>query len=341
MRNSLKVRGLLAAAILCSAPVAAHAQTLWTTAYANAAACRTYAATHGAEPVSRTIQGHKWPHTEGGGIEFIDHTAKHLNAAALGRANDRDLAQRLVAASQSGALTRLDFEGPGGSSPAFVSAILVRNVAFALSYLRSRNAISATDLQQVAGWMTTVLRNSKSGPQPSLDHQVAIIVAEITLAAAIGDVAGLNSAASRFVRFMDRMGRNPYFVNDIRYNNEIMHHVTLAAMVLRLNGFDALNRKYGNHTLNDAIIHHARQVYANKDRPLRTASEPRDQARSIFRAQGWGTHLAWIPVVLSTPGSEPAHSDVRALDALLRQTDRSPYWGIQIGIHSGCLFGRG
>ncbi len=332
---------ILAAVFCVSIPVSTSAQALWTTSYVNPALCRTHAAVHGAEPVSRTIQGHKWPHTPGGGIEFIDHTAKHLNAAALGRANDRGLAERLLAASQGGALTGLDFEGPGGSSPAFVSAIVVRNVSYAVSYLRSRNAITATELQQVAEWMNRVLRNSKSGPAPSRDHQVAIITAEITWAAAMGDIAGLNAAASRFVRFVGRMGRNPYFVNDIRYNNEIMHHVTLAAMVLRQNGFDALNRKYGNYTLNDAIIHHARQVYANKDRPLRTASEPRDQARSIFRAQGWGTHLAWIPVVLSTPGSEPAHSDIRALDALLRQTDRSPYWGIQIGIHSGCLFGRG
>ena len=136
------------------------------------------------------------------------------------------------------------------------------------------------------------------------------------------------------------MGRNPYFVNDIRNNNEILHHVTLGAMILRLNGFDALNRSYGPYTLNDAIIHHARQVASNRDWPLRTGGDPMDAARSVFRAQGWGTHLAWIPIVLSIPGSEPARSDIRALDALLRETDLAPYWGIQIGVHSGCLFGR-
>ena len=50
--------------------------------------------------------------------------------------------------------------------------------------------------------------------------------------------------------------------------------------------------------------------------------------------------LRWIPVVLSTPGSDAARRDVLALDAALRRTDRNPYWGIQIGVHSGCLFGR-
>lgn len=140
---------------------------------------------------------------------------------------------------------------------------------------------------------------------------------------------------------MKALNRNPYFTSDIRKNNEVMHHVTHGAFVLRLNGFDALNRRYGNYTPIDAIIYHARQVAANRDRPVRTAGDPTDAARSIFRAQGWGTHLAWIPVVLSTPGSESARADVRALDTLLRRTDRAQYWGSQIGVHTGCLFGRG
>ena len=315
------------------------AQVLWTTGYVNPNACRSHAAAHGAANFSRTIQGHKWPHTPGGGIEFIDHTSAHLSAAAFGRANDRALANRLVVAAQSGAFTRLDFEGPGGPSPSFATSLVVRNVSYAVSYLRTRNAISPEELRLISGWIGMLQRNSRSRAH-ALDHQASIITADITWTAAIGDISGLNAAASQFVRYMGRLGRNPYFVNDIRYNNEIMHHATMAALVLRLNGFDAFNRSYGNHTFNDAIIHHARQVAANRDRPLRTGSEPGDLARSIFRAQGFGTHLAWIPVVLNTPGSEPARGDVRALDALLRQTDRNPYWGIQMGVLTGCLFGR-
>jgi hypothetical protein len=340
MREIRRFCGAIAAAAFCLMPVSGIAQTLWTTSYVSPSSCRSHSGAHGAENFSRSIQGHKWPHTPGGGIEFIDHTAKHLNAAAVGRADDRRFVERLVTASQGNAFTALDFEGPGGSSPSFVTAILVRNVSFAVSYLRGRNAISNAELQLVSGWVNKLIRNSKSRAN-SLDHKVAIITAEMTWAAATGDIKALNAAASRFVQFMGPLNRNPYFVADIRYNNEIMHHVSLAALVLRQNGFDALNRSYGSYTLNDAIMYHARQVYANKDTPIRTGSEPNEPPRSIFRSQGWGTHLAWIPVVLSTPGSEPARGDVRALDVLLRKSDRSPYWGIQIGVHSGCLFGRG
>lgn len=340
MRRTHNFYGVIAAIFLCLMPVSGMAQALWTTSFVNTSSCRSHTAAHGAENFSRSIQGHKWPHTPGGGIEFIDHTAKHLNAAAIGRADDKRLVERLISASQGNAFTTLDFEGPGGSSPSFVSAILVRNVSYAVSYLRGRNSISNAELQVVSGWVNKLIRNSKSRAN-ALDHKVAIITAEMTWAAAIGDSKGLNTAASRFVQFLRPLNKNPYFVADIRYNNEIMHHVSLAALVLRQNGFDALNRSYGKYTLNDAIVFHARQVYANKDTPLKTGSEPNEIARSIFRAQGWGTHLAWIPIVLSTPGSDPARADVRALDALLRKSDRSPYWGIQIGLHSGCLFGRG
>lgn len=325
------------ASIFFISPVAA--QTLWSTSHVNASACRTHASPHGPATFSQVVQGHRWPHTPGGAIEFIDHTAAHLNAAAIGRANDRRLADRLVAAARARAWTRLDFEGPGGPSPSFASAIVVRTTAYAVSYLRGRNAVTAAELREIGDWIAVLQRNSRQRAHAP-DHQAAIILAEVSWAAAIGDRSGLNQAAGRLVRFLAPLRRNPYITADLRSNNEVMHHLTLGAQILRQNGFDLLNHDTGGHTLNTAIIHHARRVQENRDRPITTAGDPTDQARSIFRAQGWGTHLAWIPVVLSTPGSDAAQRDVLALDAALRRTDRNPYWGIQIGVHTGCLFGR-
>lgn len=317
----------------------AAAQSLWSVSQVNPAACRSHAAAHGPAAFSEVVQGHRWPHTPGGAIEFIDHTAAHLNAAAIGRANDRRLADRLVAAARVRAWTRLDFEGRGGPSPSFASAIVVRTTAYAVSYLRGRNAITQAELRELGDWIAVLQRNSRQRAN-SLDHRAAIILADLSWASAIGDLAGVNAAAGQLVRFLRPLRRNPYITSDLRNNNEVMHHLTLGAMILRQNGFDLLNHDTGGHTLNAAIAHHAGRVLENGAHPVTTAGDPSDQARSIFRAQGWGTHLAWIPVVLSTPGSEPARRNVMALDAALRRVDRGPYWGIQIGVHSDCLFGR-
>ena len=72
----------------------------------------------------------------------------------------------------------------------------------------------------------------------------------------------------------------------------------------------------------------------------RLADLSRLKARKILRAQGFGTHVAWVPIYLANVPSGGASRDVRALDAALRKFDRKPYWGMQIGIHSGCMFGR-
>ena len=125
----------------------------------------------------------------------------------------------------------------------------------------------------------------------------------------------------------------------MRSNNEVMHHMIYAAYILKLNGIDIFDRKFGSHTLNDAVAYHARAVIENGSKKTRTVNDPTDKPRSILRSHGFGTHIAWVPVYLAGVPSGSASEAVRALDNLLRRTDGRPYWGMQIGVHTGCLFG--
>lgn len=139
---------------------------------------------------------------------------------------------------------------------------------------------------------------------------------------------------------MSLLARDGRFTSDLRNANEVLHHVVPAAAVLRLNGEDLVTRRYGDHTLRDAVATHARAVQAIGATPITTAGDPTDPARSIFRAQGQGTHLAWIPVYLALDPTSEASDEVRRLDRQLRQGDRTPYFSGQMSMHAGCLFGR-
>lgn len=312
---------------------------LWSTAHVSESACLSHGGAYGPETHRKALQGFKYPYSRDSGIGFLDHTVQHINLAAIGRADDTKLRDRLLNAARGAAFSRLDFEGPGGSSPAFVSALIVRSVAYAVAYLRKNNALTSEQMKSIERWVKKLMRNSRARAG-SLDHKAAIAASNLTWAAAIGDTGEFKKARTRLNRILNKIKRKPYFVSNLRNNNEVMHHVTIAAHVLRLNGIDVFNRRFGMHSLNDAVAHHAREVVRAGAAKLKTVGDPADQARKILRAQGFGTHVAWVPVYLANVPSGGASRDVRALDAALRKSDRKPYWGMQIGIHSGCLFGR-
>ena len=312
---------------------------LWSTAHVSDSACLGHGGAYGPETYRKALRGFKYPYSRDSGIGFLDHTVRHINLAAIGRANDTKLRDRLLDAARGSAFTRLDFEGPGGSSPAFVSALIVRSVAYAVAYLREHNALTSEQMKSIERWVKKMMRNSRTRAG-SLDHKAAIAASNLTWAAAIGDAGEFKKARTRLNRILNKIKRKPYFVANVRNNNEVMHHVMIAAHVLRLNGIDAFNQRLGTHSLNDAVAHHAREVVRTGATKLKTIGDRTDQARKILRAQGFGTHVAWVPIYLANVPSGGASRDVRALDAALRKFDIKPYWGMQIGIHSGCLFGR-
>lgn len=319
--------------------VAQSGPRLWVTSYASGGSCGSFARAYGPENTTRTLQGHKWPHTPGGGIDFIDHTIAHLNAAAIGRANTTALKNRLLSAARNRAYTSLDFEGAGGSSPAFVSAILVKTLAYATSYLRQKAALSQSELGEIDAWVR-MLRSNAGKRASSRDHKMARVVADLMWAAASGDDKGFKSASGRFLRAAKGFRNDGSFAPDIRNNNEVLHQVVGGAVVMHLNGVNALGVKSGSLTLADAIGLHAARVANVGTAKLKTSGDATDAARSIMRAQGWGTHLAWIPAFLSIAPQGDARNAVLALQRNLRRTDPKPYYGIQMGVHTGCLYGR-
>ncbi|MGY6411649.1 MAG: hypothetical protein ACXIUV_11585 [Alkalilacustris sp.] len=294
----------------------------------------------GPESFSTAIRGATWPQLEAGnGQEFVYRNAAWLNRAATGRADREAMRARLLAAARGDAFTRLDFGAPGGSSPAFISALVVTSTAYAVSDLRRAGAISPEELAELDGWIRRIIRNLRARP-PSLDHQAANAKAELFWGAAIGDQRLVATGRSGLDRSLRRMARTGQLTDNLRNQNEMLTHLIPAAAMLRLNGVDLLTQEYGGYTLRDVVAGHARAVRENGERPLRTAGDPADPARSIFLASSWGTQLAWIPVYLSMDPDSAAAEEVRSLDRALRQRTREPYFGGQAAMHAGCLFGR-
>ncbi|MGX9351407.1 hypothetical protein ACS3QZ_09395 [Shimia sp. W99] len=315
------------------------AQQLWTGSYVSRGKCSSFSGTVGPEQLSTVIQGHKYPHPKGSGIEFIDRNARGINAMAVGGGSPAQMKARLLNAARSNAFTRLDFEGPGGSSPAFVSAIVVESTAYAMSQLRARGAISAAEIKEVDAWVQKLLKNSTQRAN-SPDHKAAIGTARLLWGAAIGDKKQFSKGKSQLNSTFGTLRRKPVFSEKIRVNNEVMHQAVHAGIVLYRNGVDVFSKKQGKNSFHDAIAFHASQVAANGSKKLKTLADSESQARSIMRASGWGTHLAWIPLYLSHFPNSGAAKEVRALDRELRKVDRKPYYGQQIGIHSSCVYGQ-
>ena len=314
---------------------------LWDMAHVNVPVCLGSSGAYGPEDHDEVLKGYKWPNPAGGGGEFIQHTAWHLNLASAGQANDRALADRFLSAAENNAMTVLDFEGPGGSSPAFMSTLLVKGTAHAVAYLKSKNALTQAEIERIEPWIAKSLVNALARNEThALDHIASIAVTKMMWAAANEDFALFTEGQAEFYSMLNLLGDNPYFHADLRHNNEIMHHMVHGGYILHLNGVKVFDLKIGKHTLHDAVAHHAGIVAQTGAKKVKTASDPVDPARSIFRSQGFGTHLAWIPVYLAANPEGMAANEVRALDDLLRQSDWKPYWGGQMAIHSGCMFGQ-
>jgi len=339
MRNGwahLALAGLMLTVMPGAAPAGL---ALWEAASVSPSACRSHDGGPDGTRYSTRLQGFKWPIEPGSGIAFVDAVVRHLNDAALGRGDAEALRATLLTAAREGALARLDFEGRGGSSPSFVSAVVVKAAAYATGYLRSARAISLDELLEIDAWAQRLIANAgrRAG---SPDHHAAEATARLFWAAATGNSAAFDRAAERVTDFLARMDGAGRFSTLIRVNNEVMHHIVPAARVLELNGVAAFAPAHGARPLDTAIARHARDVLEVRDHELRTTAAADAQARSIFRAQGWATHLAWIPAYLSAPGtSRDTRGEVRALDRALRTVDGTPYWGIALGVHSGCLYG--
>ncbi|MCP5085589.1 MAG: hypothetical protein GY952_02100 [Rhodobacteraceae bacterium] len=311
---------------------------LWTRGFASSGKCRAFSGKTGPEQFSKSVQGYSYPLPKGSGAEFIERTIRHLNSAAAGDANDKVLLARLLAAANSGAYTKLDFGAKGGSSPSFVTSVLVRTVAYAVSYLRTRNGISSTDLKTIDQWVRTLLKNSGVRAS-SIDHKASVAAAQISWGAATGNAGLFKSGKSKLNSVMGKIRSTPQFDNKVRVNTEVLPIVLMGAHMLRLNGIDIFPKKYGKYTLHDAVAHHAAWVSRTGSTKVKTEAISDTQARSILKSEGWGTHQAWIPLYLAHFPNSHAAASVRKLHKQVKRAQNIAYYGRNMGVHSACYFG--
>jgi len=290
-----------------------------------------------AEDMIKQIRTPHWPNQNGGAHQFIHKNAQHLAYALTTNDNtNKKFVSRLIKAADSNAFTVLDFEAPGGGSPSFLSAVVIKSVSYSISYLDSRKALTDAQRTTIYKWVKKLERNVYAR-EDSPDHKAAIATSFIMAGAAFRDEALFRKGLAKYTNFLSRLDDDVAFSGQVRINNEVMHHMLPGAEVLLQNGIDVFGIKFDEGTFHDTIKDHARQVIKTGSGKVDTGAGV-DKARSIMRAEGFGTHLAWIPVYLNAFPDTDAAASLVELDKLLRKTDYKDYYGTQLGVHTGCLF---
>lgn len=323
---------------LVAGAVSAADLRLWTSNYASSSNCRKYAEATGPEAFDRSVTGFEWPMPKGSGAEFLDRTVRHQNAALSGRGNTKLLRERLLTAANNGAYTKLDFGNRGGSSPSFVTSVMVRNVAYAVSYLNGQSALSADDISKLDSWVNRLMRNMTQR-EGSPDHKASIHTARMAWGAAINDKALYDRGLNDLRRFIRSHGANPYFDRKVRTNNEVIPIVLMGAHIAYLNGIDIFAETFRKHTLHQMVEYHAAWVSSTGSAKVETLEVADSVARSILKADGWGTHQGWIPLYLAHFPSGDIASLVRKLSKEVKAAQNAAYYGRNMGVHSSCYFG--
>jgi hypothetical protein len=175
----------------------------------------------------------------------------------------------------------------------------------------------------------------------SPDSMVSVFSANILYGAATKNRELFELGKKEFENYLSK--RNISKVGEgIRNTNEVMHHAIIASDVLAKNDVNAFNWQLKDGTFNDAIIEHARNVISLGSKPIKTSGDKHDKARSIFKKQAFGTHLAWIPIYLSRKKDLENSNVVEELDKKLTSSSLydKPYFGLQVGVSSGCFYGK-
>ena len=307
----------------------------------------------------KTVRGYKYPMREKGASKFMtdnlnlvniivwygykkpedENTKKRLDIAI------KSLKTRVLNAAKENAFTKVKW-GKGGSSPAFVTAVNVKSMAYVISALDSVNALDKNEFSKLDTWVYKMILNMAktkcSGScDLSPDSMVSVFSANILYGAASKNRELFELGKKEFKQYLSQ--RNVSKVGEgIRNINEVMHHAIIAGDVLQKNGINAFNWPLKDGNFNDAIIEHARNVIALGSKQVKTSGDLKDKARSIFKKQGFGTHLAWIPIYLSNKNKLKNIQVVEDLDKKLTTEslyDR-PYFGLQVGVSSGCFYGK-
>jgi len=307
----------------------------------------------------KTVRGYKYPMREKGASKFMTDNLNLVNLIIwYGYEKPKDqkskkileeaikkLKVRVLNAAKENAFTRVKW-GKGGSSPAFVTAVNVKSMAFVISALDRMNALNKKEFSILDAWVYKMILNMaktkcSGNCDLSPDSMVSVFSANILYGAASKNRELFELGKLEFKKYLSE--RNISKVGEgIRNINEVMHHAIIASEVLEINDIKAYDWKLKNGTFNDAILNHAQNVISLGSKYVKTSGDKHDKARSIFKKQGFGTHLAWIPIYLSRDKKSEISKVIIELDKKVTAAnlyDR-PYFGLQIGVSSGCYYGK-
>ena len=307
----------------------------------------------------KTVKGYKYPMRKKGASRFMTDNLNLVNIIIwYGGKKPEDeksknrlenaiktLKLRVLNAAKKNAFTKVSW-GKGGSSPAFVTAVNVKSMAFVMSALESMGALSENEFSILDAWVYKMILNMaktkcSGNCDLSPDSMVSVFSANILYGAATKNRELFELGKKEFENYLSK--RNISKVGEgIRNTNEVMHHAIIASDVLAKNDVNAFNWQLKDGTFNDAIIEHARNVISLGSKPVKTSGDKHDKARSIFKKQAFGTHLAWIPIYLSRKKDLENSNVVEELDKKLTSSSLydKPYFGLQVGVSSGCFYGK-
>ena len=307
----------------------------------------------------KTVRGYKYPMRKKGASKFMTDNLNLVNIIIwYGGKKPEDeksknrlenaiktLKLRVLNAAKKNAFTKVSW-GKGGSSPAFVTAVNVKSMAFVMSALESMGALGEKEFSILDAWVYKMILNMaktkcSGNCDLSPDSMVSVFSANILYGAATKNRELFELGKKEFENYLSK--RNISKVGEgIRNTNEVMHHAIIASDVLAKNDVNAFNWQLKDGTFNDAIIEHARNVISLGSKPVKTSGDKHDKARSIFKKQAFGTHLAWIPIYLSRKKDLENSNVVEELDKKLTSSSLydKPYFGLQVGVSSGCYYGK-
>ena len=288
------------------------------------------------------VTRYRYPYKEGNFELFLDGLAKQINWYVIELSKDKrdmgllsEMKENLIQAANSKAFTRLDWTGKGGG-PQFATSLLIKSISYIYAILDAEKQLDDDDKTLLRSWVAKMLPNRLKKVN-SVDTEFAGDLALIYWGAATKDNGYYQEGKKKFYRrIAKRIKSNATFAKSARHNNEVVHQLIPGAEILALNGEDVFDQKFTGFSILDVVYTHSEWVFNDGSEKMKTEGDMHDKARAIMKSQGFGTHLAWIPVHLSRFKNSKSVLDLRKK---LRSADFKPFYGKHLSIHTGCVYG--
>lgn len=299
---------------------------------------------------SEFVQGYNEPLPVDGASAFIEDNVAYLNNAFAGYGSDKEdniFKKRIINLVNSNSFKKIDWEEKGGSSPSFVTTIIIKSLAYSTAYLKSKNKLSDDEISQISNYINEIDKNtfltstgrytSREGGNVAIDQRFSRGTSLMLYGAAINNKDFFTKGYSRYLKELKTLDKRKVFSKNLRHNNETLHHVIQGAEVLRINGFNVYDMKFKKGTLRSQMETHAKNLIKNNNKKVKTSGDKTAVAISIVRTKGYGAHVAWIPFYLNDPKNKT--KNIERVHEIASGFSLDDYYGGQLAIHSGCLYG--